>query len=398
MDAMRPLKSRNRANLATTAARLSRATRWAVFGRASACSQAEPAVTVSAASPVELKARLLERAHALGFARLGVARAEALGVEAERLRAWLSAERHGEMGYMEETAAVRVDPTHRGMLGSARSIIVLATPYARQETPRGPAPGRVARYAQGRDYHNVLYKRARKLAGLLRDAGHIVRVGVDSLPIFERAWAQRAGVGFIGKNCCVIVPGLGSHVFLTALVTNAELPEDAPIKERCGSCRLCLDVCPTRAFVAPRELDARKCISYLTIEQEGPIPEALRSEVGSWIFGCDACQDVCPFNKAAAAGAAETAAFAPHARWDALSAEQLLAIDEADFQQYAEGSPIKRAGRVGMARNAAVVLGNAGSARHLPMLEQAAKTHESETVREAAGWAAAKIRRGRARE
>jgi epoxyqueuosine reductase len=349
-------------------------------------------VTAQAASPIELKARLSERALSLGFARLGVARAEALGVEAERLRAWLGGERHGEMAYMAETAEVRADPTHGRMLRSARSIIVLATPYARAETPRGPEPGRVARYAQGRDYHNVLYGRANKLARVLHEHGHTARVGVDTLPIFERAWAQRAGVGFIGKNCCVIVPGLGSHIFLSALVTDAELPEDAPIKERCGSCRLCLDACPTRAFVSERELDARKCISYLTIEQAGAIPESLRSGVGSWLFGCDACQDVCPFNKTAPASEEQTAAFAAHPRWDERSASELLALDEEGFRSYAEGSPIKRTGRVGMARNAAIALGNVGGGRHLPMLEEAQRAHDSEIVREAAGWAIAEIR------
>jgi epoxyqueuosine reductase len=349
-------------------------------------------VTEVPPSPSALKARIAQRAAELGFARIGVARAEALSVEGERLRAWLSAERHGEMDYMRDTADVRVDPRHAGMLSAARSIVVLATPYARAEAPRGPAPGRVARYAQGRDYHNVLYKRAKKLADLLRQAGHSARVGVDTLPIFERAWAQRAGVGFIGKNCCLIVPGLGSHVFLSALVTSAELPVDAPIKERCGSCRACLDACPTRAFVAERQLDARRCISYLTIEQDGPIPEALRRGVGDWLFGCDACQDVCPFNKTAPAAESATAPFAVHARWQERDAAALLEMDEESFQRYAEGSPIKRAGRIGMARNAAVVLGNAGDKRYLPVLGRVAREHESGMVREAAEWAGREIR------
>lgn len=349
-------------------------------------------MTGDATDSSELKARLSERARELGFLRMGVARAEPLGPEAERLHAWLSAGRHGEMKYMEETVSVRADPTQHGMLGSARSIVMLATPYARTEPPQGPTPGRVARYAQGRDYHNVLYKRAKKLAELLRSEGHVVRVGVDTLPIFERAWAQRAGLGFIGKNCCLIIPGLGSHVFLSALVTSAALPEDAPIKERCGSCRLCLDACPTRAFVAPRELDARRCISYLTIEQRGPIPDSLRSDLGDWLFGCDACQDVCPFNRTAPVEADQTAAFAAHARWSETSAGDLLTCDEESFQRFAEGSPIKRAGRVGLARNAAVVLGNVGGPQHLPLLDETERSHDSPLVREAAGWAAAKLR------
>lgn len=298
------------------------------------------------------------------------------------------------MTYMKETAEVRANPQHEGMLPSARSVIVMATSYARAEPPKGPAPGRVARYAQGRDYHNVLEKRARKLAKMVRAEGHTARSGVDILPLYERAWAQRAGIGFIGKNCCVIVPGLGSHVLLTVVVTSAELPVDVPMKERCGSCTACLDVCPTRAFVGPRELDARRCISYLTIEQRDvAIPLELREDVGSWLFGCDACQDVCPFNRTRALPSEQTLPFAAHERWDTHDAASLLAMSEEEFTAYAESSPIKRPGRIGLARNAAVVLGNAGGKRHLPVLENAALHHESELVRESAQWAAQQIRR-----
>lgn len=339
-----------------------------------------------------LKSVLAERASSLGFQRMGVAEVAPLDVEAARLRAWLAEGRHGEMGYMADTADVRADVTHPGMLPSARSVIMLATSYARAEAPRGPAPGKIARYAQGRDYHNVLQKRARKLAVMLRAEGHAVRVGVDSLPIFERAWAQRAGLGFIGKNCCLIVPGLGSHVLLTALVTSAELPPDAPMKERCGSCTACLSACPTRAFVGPRELDGRRCISYLTIEQRGPIPEPLRPSMGELLFGCDVCQDVCPFNRTAPVPAGETEPFRADPRWDAHDAAALLTMDDAEFEAYAVGSPIKRPGRRGMARNAAIVLGNVGDRRQLPVLEHAAAHHDGEVVREAAGWAASQIR------
>ena len=339
-----------------------------------------------------LKAQLVARARALGFQRVGVARVEPLTLEAERLRAWLAADRHGAMGYMADTADVRADVTHAGMLPSARSVVVLATAYARSEEPLGPAPGRVARYAQGRDYHNVLQKRARKLAELLRRAGHHVRAGVDTLPIFERAWAQRAGLGFIGKNCCLIIPGLGSHVLLSALVTSAVLPPDAPMKERCGACTACLSACPTAAFAGPRELDARRCISYLTIEQRGPVPHALRPALGSWIFGCDVCQDVCPFNRTSPPPPSETEPFRADARWGEHAAEDLLRMDDAAFDAYAIGSPIKRPGRAGMARNAAIVLGNRGGTRHLPVLEQAARTHDHEVVRDAATWAAERIR------
>ena len=339
-----------------------------------------------------LKAELVARAEELGFQRVGVARVAPLGVEAERLRAWLAAERHGDMRYMADTLDVRADVTHAGMLPSARSVIVLATAYARSEAPRGPAPGRVARYAQGRDYHNVLQKRARKLAELLRGAGHHVRSGVDTLPIFERAWAQRAGLGFIGKNCCLIIPGLGSHVLLSALVTSAVLPADAPMKERCGACTACLTTCPTRAFAGPRELDARRCISYLTIEQRGPVPASLRAPMGDWIFGCDACQDVCPFNRTSPPPPEQTEPFRAADRWRTHDAAHLLRMDDAAFDAYATGSPIKRPGRAGMARNAAIVLGNRGDVRHLPVLDETARTHDHEVVREAAAWAATRIR------
>jgi len=338
-----------------------------------------------------LVAALRARATELGFDRLGVARAEPLTEEGARLDAWLAEGRHGAMGYMAETAAVRADVTHSGMLPSACSVIVLATAYRRRELPEGPAPGRVARYAQGRDYHNVLQKRARKLADVLRAAGHAARVGVDTLPIYERAWAQRAGVGFIGKNCCLIVPGLGSHVLLTALVTSAVLPPDAPMKERCGACTACLTACPTEAFVAPRTLDARRCISYLTIEQRGAIPEPLRAQVGSWLFGCDACQDVCPYNRTAPTPEARTEPFRADPRWRTHDAAALLTMNDAAFEAYAQGSPIKRPGRTGMARNAAIVLGNAGDKRHLPVLREAAAHHDSAIVRDAASWAAARI-------
>lgn len=336
-----------------------------------------------------LKQMLLARAHELGFARAGVARVAPLEREGPALRRWIAEGHHGSMQWMADTVEVRIDPTHPGMLPSAKSVLVLAMPYARASGSAGPAPGIVARYARGRDYHNVIGKRARKLAQLLRDAGHEARVSVDSVPVLERAWAQRAGVGFVGKNSCLIVPGLGSHVFLATVVTSAELPADPPMTERCGSCTLCLDACPTEAFVAARELDARKCISYLTIEHEGPIDEGLREGIGAHLFGCDDCQDVCPYNRTAPAPEETTAPFASDSRLN-LPLEALLTMSEEAFVQWAMGSPLKRAGCEGMARNAAIVLGNAGEKRHLPVLRDVAQSHPSETVRDAARWAAEK--------
>jgi epoxyqueuosine reductase len=328
----------------------------------------------------------------LGFARVGVALAERLRPEAERLDAWLAAGYQGSMDYMRRTADVRVDPNHPGMLPEARSVIVLAAAYPGAASPATTAsPGRVARYAQGRDYHNVLHRRLKGLTRSLRTDGFAARAAVDSMPVMERAWAQRAGVGFIGKNCCLIVPGLGSHVFLCAVITSAPLCPDPPMSERCGECRLCLDRCPTQAFVSARVMDARRCISYLTIEHRGSIDDNLRPAMEDWLFGCDACQDVCPYNRAARAADAASPEFAASERWRGVDAEALLQMDEAQFAAFAVGSPLRRARREGVARNSAIVLGNRGSRRALRVLDQVAQADPSAVVREAAAWAAAQI-------
>jgi epoxyqueuosine reductase len=344
---------------------------------------------MSAASATE---RVKRMGQELGFARVGIARAERLDADAARLDAWLAAGHHGDMEYMQRTAKVRVDPTDPGMLPEARSVIVLAAAYGGAGTSATLAPGRIARYARGRDYHNVLHRRLRKLTADLRQSGHHARAAVDSMPVLERAWAQRAGVGFIGKNCCLIVPGLGSHVFLCAVITSAALEPDAPLAERCGECRLCLDHCPTAAFTAARSLDARRCISYLTIEHRGAIAAELRPLMGEWMFGCDACQDICPFNRGAGRHAgAHDSAFSLHSRFEDHDAQAVLAMDDAQFERFAEGSPLRRAKREGMARNAALVLGNARERRALPILRDAASGDPSAIVRDAANWAIDRI-------
>ena len=333
-----------------------------------------------------LRADLESRARELGFLRLGIAAIQPLGRDEIALREWIEAGHHGSMQWMQDTLGVRLDPAHERMLPGAVRVVVLATPYARADGAEGPAPGRVARYARGRDYHNVVGKRMRKLARMVRESGHSARAGVDALPVLERAWGQRAGLGFIGKNSCLIIPGVGSHVFLSALLTDAPLPVDEAMSERCGSCQLCLDSCPTDAFVGERQLDARRCISYLTIEHRGAIPEPLRAPIGRELFGCDICQDVCPFNKTSVADAAVTEPFAAHARLE-VRAEDLLDMDPDAFDDWSRGSPLRRARREGLARNAAIVLGNRGGRRHLPVLERAARGHDSEVVRDAATWA-----------
>ena len=338
----------------------------------------------------KLTARVKEAALNAGFVRAGVAEAKALEPEGAHLDAWLEAGFHGQMQWMKRSAEVRKDPRHPDMLESATSLIVLVAAYAPAELPQGPRPGRVAKYAQGADYHNVLRRRGRRVQRVLQEAGYAARLAVDSKPVYERAWAERAGVGFIGKNCCLIVPGVGSHVFLACLVTSAPLVPDQPMARRCGSCSLCLDACPTRAFSNPRTLDARRCISYLTIEHDGPIPPEHRRAIGPWLFGCDVCQDVCPYNQTARASDTMEA-FHPSERWEGLELSAVLGMEEAAFASWSRGSPIKRAGFEGLRRNAALVLGNCGSRAHLPVLQRAAEGPGA--AAEAARWAIGEIKR-----
>lgn len=339
----------------------------------------------------DLKAALRALSRELGFDRFGVARAAALEPEGEQLARYVAEGRHGSMGWLAETAAVRADPRHPGMLPSAKSVLVFASAYSRRGGAVDLGPGLISRYAAGRDYHNVLKKRIRKIEAFLRERGHEARHSVDTRPVMERAWAERAGVGFVGKNCMVIVPGLGSYVFLAAVVTSAELAPDAPMERRCGECALCLEACPTGAFVEARSLDARRCISYLTIERRGACPEELREATGEWLFGCDVCQDVCPYNVSPRGADDPESPYAPSERWSGVDAEALLTLDEERFAALTSGSPVKRARREGLARNAAIALGNGGDRRHLPVLREAARSHDAEEVREAAAWAARRI-------
>jgi epoxyqueuosine reductase len=338
---------------------------------------------MSTADPT-LPQRIRELAQSVGFARVGFAKAEPLEEDGAHLRDWLAQGFNGSMDYLARNVECRVDPSHPDMVPDARSVIVLAAPYG-SAPPHEHEPGRIARYAQSRDYHSILYTRVRNITRLLRNEGYLARASVDTLPILERAWAVRAGLGFIGKNCLLIIPGLGSYVLLAVVVTTAELPPDAPMRERCGQCRLCLDACPTRAFAAPRVLDARKCIAYLTIEHEGPIEPELRPQIGDWLFGCDACQEVCPFNRSAPL--APDPALLPTSRLEEIAAEELLQISEQDFEGMLTRSPLRRPGRAGLARNAAIVLGNARAKRSLPILQRSALLDPSDVVKDASKWA-----------
>jgi epoxyqueuosine reductase len=356
----------------------------------------DPPVSLSA-QPVE---RVRSAARALGFDAVAIARADIpLGRDIERYDAFLAEGMHGEMSYLARNRLVRARLDGDGVLRGAKSVVCVARRYPR--SPEGdPSPngvtGSIARYARGRDYHGFLRRRLRRLASLLRSFGSQsdpvrARPLCDDEPVLERAWAARAGLGFVGKNGMLIVPGLGSMVLLGEVVTTLALPPDSPMTERCGTCTRCLKACPTQAFAAPFVLDARRCVAYLTIEHRTAIPSDLSEGVGTHLFGCDDCQTTCPFNGGALTRAPPEAAdgdpFAPLERWSRVRLEDFLSLDEAGWRAISEGSPLKRSGRTGIARNAAVVLGNRGDPAALPALRDAVDHHESTMVREAAAWA-----------
>ncbi len=341
------------------------------------------------------KARVLARARELGFDAVAVARASTpIDADFERYQAFVAGGMHGDMGFLAEHPEARARVDGPDILPGARSVICLARLYQRSDDASDDGLARlVARYARGHDYHNGVRKKLRRLAAFVRSLGDDVRARpiCDEEPLLERAWAARAGLGFVGKNGLLIVPGLGSYVLLGEVVTTLALEPDSPIPERCGSCRLCLDACPTEAFVRPFVLDARRCVAYLTIEQRGDIPADLRAGVGEHLFGCDDCQTACPFTRGKRP-AARTSMFAPLERWSTVTLSDLLAPDLADrWPSIAEGSPLHRAGPHGLARNAAVVLGNRGDAAAVPALRAAAVAHPSEVVRRAADWAASRL-------
>ncbi len=351
-----------------------------------------------------LTASVHAEARRLGFESVAIARANvSLDRDVERYRAFVGARMHGEMAWLARNVSVRARLDGDGILPGAQSVICVSRRYQRRaaEEESDPDTARhIARYARGRDYHGFLRRRLRRLATFVRSLGTAdepvhARPLCDDEPVLERAWAARAGLGFVGKNGMLIVPGVGSMVLLGEVVTTARLVADEPMAERCGSCTRCLDACPTGAFAAPFVLDARKCVAYLTIEKAGPVPIELRAGLGEHLFGCDDCQTVCPFNAAASGHRrppqTEDDPFPPLERWSTTSLEALLSLDAAAWRAVSEGTPLKRAGRTGIARNAAIVLGNRGDASALPSLAKAAASHEDPVVREAAEWAYATL-------
>ena len=344
-----------------------------------------------------MKAQILERAHRLGFDLCRFTSAAAPDHSAE-FAAWIAEGRHGQMEYLARNAAKRMDP--QKVLPGSRSIIVLATSYhlergepAKSNRTPSPALGQIARYACFEDYHDVIAEKLKTLMHWVDQAGGSGARSlwyVDTGPLIERDLAQRAGVGFIGKHANLISRELGNWFFLSEIITTIEIEPDPPEKNRCGSCSRCIGVCPTGAIIAPFQLDARRCISYLTIELKGPIPVEFRRVIDNRIYGCDDCLAVCPWNRFAREG--NLMRLHLQADLDVADLLELLSLDEAEFKKRFAGTPILRAKRCGLLRNVCLALGNIGDAQTLPQLQRAASDPEP-LIAEHAQWAIQEIER-----
>jgi epoxyqueuosine reductase len=341
--------------------------------------------------------RLAAAAAALGFDACRIVRPDAISLAGERLAAWVGAGAHGDMSWMEEALARRADP--RALWPQTRSIIVLAVNYGPQDDPLAAlsqrSSGSISVYARHRDYHDLIKGRLKQLAGWIvrraRERGEgeaDCKVFVDTAPVMEKPLAAAAGLGWQGKHTNLVSRDFGSWLFLGSIFTSAEFPADAPEVDHCGSCRACLDVCPTKAFPAAYQLDARRCISYLTIEHKGHIAAEFRAPMGNRIYGCDDCLAVCPWNKFAQA--TREAKLAARADLAAPALADLVALDEAGFRAHFSGSPIKRIGHARFLRNVLIAIGNSGDAALLPLVEERLR-HPSELVRAMAVWAARRL-------
>ena len=354
-----------------------------------------------------MKTQLIAQAESLGFALCRIAPCTAPPHAAE-FRAWLDDGRAGEMAWLSRNADRRTDPQQ--ILPGARSVIVLAMnywqggeegerrkakgdgfPIESQPSPFAfrPSPFRIARYAWGDDYHDVIEKKLRALDAWLAARGGCQRCYVDTGPMLERDFAALAGAGWHGKSTMLIHPQLGAWFFLAEILTTLELAPDAPLPDRCGKCTRCIDACPTGAITAPHQLDARRCISYLTIELKGSIPEELRPLIGDRIYGCDDCAAACPWNRFAQAST--ESAFAAREFVHDWTLRDFLALDDDGFRALFKKSPIKRIKRRGFLRNVCVALGNVGTHADLDALERAARDPEP-LIAEHAAWAIARIR------
>jgi epoxyqueuosine reductase len=340
------------------------------------------------------------RARDLGFDAVAIGPADP-PPHARQFEWWLDAGYAGSMAYLERTRAERLDPDR--LLRGCRSIVAVALSYKPEGDgagrdgagEHGPSTGHddawrlVARYARGRDYHEVMRPRLERLAGFIGDVAGpdvVSRAVVDTSAVLERDLAARAGLGWIGRNTNLLSGALGSYFFIGIVLTTAALDVDGPVADRCGTCRACLDACPTSAFVAPYVLDARRCLSYLTIEHRGDVDGDLRSSITDWIFGCDVCQEVCPWNRKAAAS--REPAFASSDRLGPLQA--LLGLDEGAFRARFRGSALMRAKRSGLLRSVALALGNRGEVGAVPAL-RAGLADADPVVREAVAWALGRL-------
>ena len=335
----------------------------------------------------DLKAKLRERAAEEGFAMMRVTLPDAVPEVAERLDAFLDAGYHGQMGWLAERRAWRGNP--KALWPDARSVIMLAEPYTPDHDPLSDLERRdrgvISVYARNKDYHDVLKKRLKRLARwLVAEADCEVKVFVDTAPVPEKALGQAAGLGWQGKHTNLVSRDLGNWFFLGAIFTTAELQPDEGEEDHCGSCRKCLDICPTDAFPAPYQLDARRCISYLTIEHKGPVDPALRPALGNRIYGCDDCLAVCPWNKFAST--ARDYRYAARSDLEAPPLRDLARLDDAEFRQKFSGSPIKRIGRGRFVRNVLYAIGNSEDAG-LRTVAGELTQDEDETVADAARWA-----------
>ena len=352
-------------------------------------------------SAAELKVRLISFAREIGFDSCQIAACKA-PPHAMEFREWLGESAHGEMNYMKRGEEKRCDP--QKVLAGAKSIVVFALNYFQgnesgigfqpmddwQDAHATPAAtGRIARYAWGDDYHEVIAEKLDKIDNFLREFGGEQKCYVDTGPVLERDYAAQAGIGWHGKSTMLIDQRLGTWFFLAEILTTLELPADEPVPNHCGTCERCITACPTGAITAPHRVDARRCISYLTIELKGVIPLDLRPLIGDRIFGCDDCLDACPWNRFAQES--REAAFSARRSTTEMSLREYLELSDAEFRALFRNSPIKRIKRRGFLRNVCVALGNAGDISDIPALERAARDPEP-LIAEHARWAIDRIR------
>jgi epoxyqueuosine reductase len=340
---------------------------------------------------MDLKSELIELAGDLGFdsCRVAAAKSSTHVVDFEK---WLAAGAAGEMDYMKRGAEKRTDPQR--VLPGAKSIVILALNYFQGNsnpatTAASGARGRIARYAWGDDYHDVISGKLNRINDFLRELGGVQKCYVDTGPILERDHAAEAGIGWHGKSTMLVNEQLGTWFFLAEILTTLELPPDPPARDRCGKCTRCIDACPTGAITAAHHLDARRCISYLTIELKGSVPLELRPLIGDRIFGCDDCLEACPWNRFAQVS--RESAFKARESTTGFALRDYLKLNEAEFRNLFRNSPIKRIKRRGFLRNVCVALGNVGTFDDLPALKRASEDVEP-LIAEHAAWAIDRIK------